>query len=284
MQADFFEQLDWQPDRLLLDGLVFRLQQVDSPNWELGEECFRFYKLKSLVDEYARFWRHTDFRPRSILELGMWDGGSVAFWNLCFSPEMHVGADIQDRDDSEYFRRFVESRDASDRVKTHWRVDQADSMTMRSIVDGDMGGSLDLVLDDASHRYAATKASFETIFPRLRPGGLYIIEDWAWGHWRAFQSPDHALAKEQSLTDLVRELTEVVGSTVDVISDLTIYHGFAVVQRGDASLEDDFRLERNITSRPAPRSSLGRARVRLLKPHPVRRMNRKIRRTLDRHR
>jgi predicted O-methyltransferase YrrM len=284
MHTDFFERLDWQPDRLLLDGLVFRLQQVDSPNWELGDQCFHFYKLKTLVDEYARFWRQTDFRPRSILELGMWDGGSVAFWNLCLSPEMHVGADIQDRADSEYFRRFVESRDASDRVKTHWQVDQADSVTMRSIIDGDLGGSLDLVLDDASHRYAATKASFETIFPRLRPGGLYIIEDWAWGHWRDFQSPDHFLAKEQSLTDLIRELTEVVGSTVDVISDLRIYHGFAVVQRGDASLGDGFRLERNITRRPAPRSSLGRARVRVLKPHRLQRMNRKIRRALDRHR
>ncbi len=121
---------------------------------------------------------------------------------------------------------------------------------MRSIVDGDLGGSLDLVLDDASHRYAAMKASFETIFPRLRPGGPHIVEDLARGHWRASQSPDHALAKEQSLTDLVRELTEVIGSTVDVISDLTIYHGFAVVQRGDASLRPTSAS--NGTSRGGP--------------------------------
>jgi hypothetical protein len=284
MPGDFFDRLEWRPDRLLIDDLVFRLEHVASDDWELGDQCFRFYKVKALVDEYAGFWRQTDFRPASMLELGVWDGGSVAFWNLCFRPEMHVGADIQDRADSEYFRRFVASRDGISRVRTHWRVDQADAATMRRIVDTDLGGSLDLVLDDASHRYAATKASFEALFPRLRPGGLYVIEDWAWGHWRAAQNPDHALAREPSLTELVGELVEVVGSTGGVISDLSVHHGFAVARRGSASLGDDFLIERLITRRPAPRSSLGRARRRLLAPHPARRLHQKVRRALDRRR
>jgi hypothetical protein len=42
---------------------------------------------------------------------------------------------------------------------------------------------LDLVIDDASHIYGPTKASFQALFPLLRPGGLYLIEDWAWAHW-----------------------------------------------------------------------------------------------------
>ena len=40
------------------------------------------------------------------------------------------------------------------------------------------GEPLDLVIDDASHLYGPTMASFEVLFPRLRPGGLYVIEDW----------------------------------------------------------------------------------------------------------
>ena len=31
-----------------------------------------------------------------------------------------------------------------------------------------------------SHLRDETIASFETLFPRLRPGGQYVIEDWAW--------------------------------------------------------------------------------------------------------
>ena len=37
------------------------------------------------------------------------------------------------------------------------------------------------MLDDASHELDYTRASFNTLFPRLRSGGLYIIEDWSWG-------------------------------------------------------------------------------------------------------
>jgi hypothetical protein len=39
---------------------------------------------------------------------------------------------------------------------------------------------MNLVVDDASHTYEDTKASFETLFPLLQPGGIYAIEDWSW--------------------------------------------------------------------------------------------------------
>jgi hypothetical protein len=39
------------------------------------------------------------------------------------------------------------------------------------------------VIDDASHLYGPTKASLNVFLPLLRPGGLYLIEDWGWAHW-----------------------------------------------------------------------------------------------------
>ncbi len=41
---------------------------------------------------------------------------------------------------------------------------------------------INLVIDDASHLYQETKVSFETLFPLLRPGRLYVIEDWNSDH------------------------------------------------------------------------------------------------------
>jgi len=43
--------------------------------------------------------------------------------------------------------------------------------------------SVDLVIDDASHFLFETRESFRFLFPRLRPGGIYIIADWGWAHW-----------------------------------------------------------------------------------------------------
>lgn len=41
-----FDKLVWQKDRMLLDELVFRLEHYKNDHWELGEDCFSFYKTK----------------------------------------------------------------------------------------------------------------------------------------------------------------------------------------------------------------------------------------------
>ena len=53
---------------------------------------------------------------------------------------------------------------------------------LRQIVEGELADELDLVVDDASHTYEETRASFEFLFPLLSPGGVYVIEDWSWAH------------------------------------------------------------------------------------------------------
>ena len=143
---------------------------------------------------------------------------------------------------------------------------------MREIVVDEFAGALDLVIDDASHKYGPTKASFEAVFPLVRPGGLYIIEDWAWAHWSAFQSPDHRWARHEALTTLIFEVTEALGSAPDVVASIAIFQGFAVIERGDAELPDDFRLSGHITRRPEARSPGSR----------VRRLSSRVRRRLAR--
>lgn len=276
-----FAHLDWRADRLLLNGLVFRLEHKKSADWELGDACFSFYKIKALVDQYERFWAtRPGFRAEQVLELGMWDGGSLAFWHELFRPRKLVGVDLADRADSAYFEDFRQGRGLAEQVKTYWATNQADAPRLRAIVAAEFAGPLDLVLDDASHLYGPTKASFECLFPLLRPGALYIIEDWAWAHWQHYQDPQHEWARETAPTQFVTELAEAAGSGLDLIGSLTVYQGFVVVERGPAAAADlgDFRLDRFITRRPAPaaappapqRSSLrrwlGRVKRRLLGP------------------
>src|SRR4030095_2496968 len=125
-------------------------------------------------------------RSDSIFELGIWDGGSTAFWCEFFQPKKLVAVDLSLRTDSKYFERYIESRALQQRVKTYWGVDQQNSDELLRISQLEFKTSLDLVLDDASHHYRPTKSSFEALFPLIRPGGLYIIEDWAWAHWKEF--------------------------------------------------------------------------------------------------
>jgi SAM-dependent methyltransferase len=253
-----FENLVWKHDRMLLDELVFRLEPFQDQNWNLGDNCFRFYKMKGMIDEYARLWScKSGFHPENILELGIWDGGSTAMWFECLRPKKLVAIDIKTKGDSEYFRQYVASKGLKNRIKTYWGTDQADSDSLRAIVAREYTGSLDLVIDDASHLYEPTKASFETLFPLLRPGGLYVIEDWAWGHWEGFDVGPMG----SELTQLLFELIEARGSRTGLISDIGVFHNFVVVERGDVEVTEPeaFRIHKQIYRRPqmpAPASDL----------------------------
>jgi predicted O-methyltransferase YrrM len=245
-----FERLTWEPDRILLGDLVFRIQQYG--NWAPDEsiDSFAIYKDRALIDEFERFWSATTFRPRNMLEIGIWDGGSAAFWFEHLRPERLVAIDIEDREDNPYFRAYVEKNELQGRVITHWRTDQADGARLHEIVDRDLGGALDCVIDDGSHLYEHTKASFEALFPRLRPGGLYIIEDWAWEHWPEFQDPGNFWAHRDSASPLLNEITAAIGSSPGLARTMTVRRGFAVIERGETELGRDFRLDDHIVRRP----------------------------------
>ena len=229
----FFSRLEWRKDRMIYGNLIFRLQHGMDETWELGNNCFVFYKTQALVKQYDRYFNGTrNFKAENIFELGMWDGGSAAFWFEFFQPRRHVGADIQNKSDSPYFVKFLEERNIRDRLKICWNTNQTDRNRLLEIYNSEFDAPLDCVIDDASHLYVPTKESFETLFPLLRPGGIFIIEDWAWAHWKMGHEANHPFENEIPLTRLITELTEVVGTGSGIISDLKVYQGFTVVERG----------------------------------------------------
>ena len=145
-----FDKLVWKKDRMLLGDRVFHLHAIKMNIGALGDECFILDKIKGLVDEYARFFdAKIDLSARNILELGMRDGGSLAFWFECFSPKKIVGIDIAKKRDSEYFRYYVRQRGLTDCMKTYWGVSQEDTEKLHQIVSDEFEDSLYLAIDHA---------------------------------------------------------------------------------------------------------------------------------------
>lgn len=245
------EKLIWQKDRVMLNDLVFRLEQTKNNNWELGEECFVLYKPKDLIDQYERFFStHKEFNPDNVVELGMWEGGSVAFWFEILQPNKHIALDLQPRTDSPYFQKYVNDRGLHNRLNTYWHTNQADSERLNEIMKHEFNEQpLDLVMDDASHYYEFTKISFETLFPLVRPGGFYIIEDWAWWHWPGLEK---YYSESTPLSKLIFELVEAAGTSKDIIKNIVIYQSIVIVERGNAIIQksDDFKLDNYIYRHP----------------------------------
>ncbi|WP_409341535.1 class I SAM-dependent methyltransferase [Paenibacillus sp. MBLB4367] len=240
-----FDKLTWLPDRLLAGELVFRNEYNKNADWELGEACIPLIKTKGLMNAYREFFaRRPDFTPSRIFEIGMFSGGSIALWYEIFEPAKIVGIDLQANRENGYFQRYVADNGLGDRIKTYWSVNQADSSALSQIVQRELPDGIDIVFDDASHLYGPTKRSFETLFPLLRAGGFYIVEDWNWAHTPAFQQEDSIWRSEVALTQLIFDLVEAAGSSGHIAS-LFVSNGFAAVEKSALPLDAkaDFRLE-----------------------------------------
>jgi hypothetical protein len=166
---------------------------------------------------------------KTIFELGIWDGGSTAFWFEYFRPDKLIAIDYLDRVDDPAFQAYVEDQNLSTKLKTYWRTDQSDRERLRSIVADEFSTPLDLVIDDASHELHATRASFETLFPLLRPGGMYLVEDWAWEMFPWFREPGNPWAERKGLVEFVHDLVHATAQ--GDVQQLVLSPRFAVIQR-----------------------------------------------------
>jgi hypothetical protein len=102
--------------------------------------------------------------PINFLELGVLNGGSLNVWREYFPNARVIGVDI-----NPFTRNFAT---AAIRVEI---LSQDDTVGLRRLAH-EIGG-FDVVLDDASHVNSLTIASFAILWPLLRPGGYYIIEN-----------------------------------------------------------------------------------------------------------
>ena len=84
--AERFARLRWAADDTSFD-LAGQRYLVEDVSTEDDPSAFRFYKPRSMVDQYERSSPRPATLPSTILELGIWDGGSVAFWCELLEPD-----------------------------------------------------------------------------------------------------------------------------------------------------------------------------------------------------
>lgn len=96
-------------------------------------------------------------------------GESLKMWAEYFPKGKITGIDI-----------FNKSFLNHGRIWTY-QGSQDDAMFLNGIILGI--GHPDIIIDDASHINPLTIASFEILFPLLKPGGIYVIEDVHTSYW-----------------------------------------------------------------------------------------------------
>jgi predicted O-methyltransferase YrrM len=193
------------------------------------------FKNRPLVQLYEDLIeRH---RPRSILELGICHGGGAALMAQLAEPDKLVALDFVQAP-CEPLEEFIDDRGLRGSLVARYGVDQADTDALDEIMATEFDGPVDLVVDDASHLVEQTRASFNRLFPHVRPGGLYVIEDWSWAHL-AGKAVTGAFRDAQPLSAFVVELVLAACRIPRAIAEVTVEKHWAVVRRGDAPLRPE---------------------------------------------
>ena len=98
-----------------------------------------------------------------VLEIGIFHGGSLLMWADYFPNAIIHGVDIEPK--------TVDHP----RIKCH-QVDQGSKEALVSLITT-IGGDFDFIIDDGSHIIKHQQISWAVLYPHLKSGGYYIIED-----------------------------------------------------------------------------------------------------------
>jgi hypothetical protein len=179
--------------------------------------------LAAYEEEFARYRSQPNLR---MLEIGVFQGGSLQLWRSYFGPSASVwGIDIDPR--------CADLGDDNVRIGS-----QDDPAFLHSVVE-EMGG-LDLVLDDGSHQASHQRKTLEALFPLLSEGGCYAVEDLHTSYWAPYEG---GYQREGTFIETVKQIVddmhtwyhetdEVVGVRArDTIPRIAVYDSIAFVRK-----------------------------------------------------
>ncbi len=178
---------------------------------------------------FCRF-KHSDI---NLMEIGVDGGASLRTWHWFLEKATLIGIDVNPE-----CLRF-----AGDRIVI--KIGSQEDPSFLQSVASEYPPMI--VIDDGSHIAHHMITSFETLFPQLRPGGIYIFEEMSFhfedgvGQWKGFR--EHQGLAETSMFDDLSRFIRARAANIDSpknswgISRYVFEHIDSVVTRLDEAAE-----------------------------------------------
>jgi hypothetical protein len=185
---------------------------------------------------YHRHLRKFVGRHVTVVEVGIYSGGSIPMWKQYFGEGCRVhGVDIQDACKAyEDSQTTIHIGDQADRV--FWK-------RFRETVP-----TVDVFIDDGGHEPEQQMVTLEEMLPHLSPGGIYICED-IHGVRNRFAMFAHSIADELNAFSRVLDHQLASASTpFQAAIDSVHMYPFAVVIEKRASSLPGFTAPKRGTS------------------------------------
>lgn len=131
--------------------------------YETDKKTISSPSYESYLSVYDKIFAPMRLKEIILLEIGVLNGESLRLWRDYFPTGRIFGIDVDPS------RQFKEERIE---VVTG---DQSSEIDLAYV--WEKSGDFDVIIDDGSHINELTLASFKYLWPRLKSGGIYIIED-----------------------------------------------------------------------------------------------------------
>jgi MycE methyltransferase N-terminal len=232
-------QRHWQQLNMAVQAVVAACAARPS---DLGELSVRFGSDKWAsfhwyAQHYEQHFARFRTEPVRLLEIGIggyqftdWGGESLRMWQRYFSRGLIYGLDI-----------FDKSAVTGPRIRAV-QGDQNDPEFLAEL--GRRFGPFDIIIDDGSHINEHVKTSFRCLFPFVRLGGLYVVEDTQTAYWPGFGGDDRNLISGDTSIWMLKNLVDGLNhqeippsgdspSYADRhVVGLHFYHNLAIVEKG----------------------------------------------------
>ncbi|HMN46510.1 MAG TPA: class I SAM-dependent methyltransferase [Povalibacter sp.] len=132
------------------------------------------HKWKHYFEIYDRHFSRYRDQEVTIVEIGVFKGGSLQMWKNYFGPKARiVGVDINP-DCAAFAEEQVEVLIGS----------QEDRSFLRSLKE--RVPVIDILIDDGGHTMTQQITTFEELFPHVAHDGVYLCEDLHTSYWRGY--------------------------------------------------------------------------------------------------
>ncbi len=135
--------------------------------WEKARDTDKSTGRRPHVDLYERVFPEYRESATSMFEIGIYKGGSIRSWHEYFPNATIYAVDF----DPEYLANVEEL--GLDRA-VPVQLDQSKPEDLEHLASL---GPFDIGIDDGSHIWSHQILTFEKLWPAIKPGGLYVLED-----------------------------------------------------------------------------------------------------------
>lgn len=161
---------------------------------KIAQKCGTDKLEHGYIDHYKQYFENLRHKEMNILEIGIAQGASLCMWKEYFPHSIIHAIDIRDKSNYE-----------SDRIRVY-QGDQNDSEFLKRIAKE--AGRFDIIIDDGSHVSKHIITSFITLFPFLKPNGIYVIEDLQTAYWTAYGGEWHNLNSGHTSMSFIKNLLD----------------------------------------------------------------------------